>query len=242
MTTFTQQDPDSIRLLFDTIAKRYDRGNAVLSFQLHRWWNRILIRSVLEKSPPNTLLDLCSGTGDVALSYLRRTNAPTRAILLDFSKEMLQVAQHKASKMALSHHGLQFLQADAQKIPLPDNSVDAVTIAYGIRNVKDPRRCAEEVFRVLKPGGQFAILELTRPKNRFLRWGHRLYLKLALPRIAGWITSNPNAYHYLTRSIDAFMDPQQMELLLDDVGFRQTYLRRLSGGIASIVYGKKVCR
>lgn len=237
--TYTQQDPASIQQLFDTIARRYDRGNAVLSFQLHRWWNRVLIRRVLEKSAPNTLLDLCSGTGDVALGYLRRTSSPTRAILLDFSKEMLQVAQHKASKMALSHHGLQFLQADAQTIPLPNSSVDAATIAYGIRNVKEPQKCIEDVYRVLKPGGCFAILELTRPKNWFLRWGHRLYLKAALPVIAGWITSNPEAYKYLTQSIDTFMDPLHMEQLLKEAGFKHTYRKSLAGGVASLIYGRK---
>src|SRR5262245_6642643 len=140
--SYSQQDPPSIQHLFDSIASKYDRANAILSFQLHRLWNRTFINRVLLASRPTVLLDLCSGTGDVAFGYLRKTPQPTRAILLDFSKEMPLLAQHKSQQLPLSHHCLQFLQADAQKIPLPDRSVDAVTIAYGIRNVRDPQACA----------------------------------------------------------------------------------------------------
>lgn len=238
---YTKEKPETIQAMFGSIAKSYDRTNGVLSMQLHKRWNAELIKRVMEPSHPKAILDLCCGTGEIAFTYLRKTSKPCRAYLLDFCKEMLDCARMKAKKLALdSHHNISYLHADAQIIPLADNSVDCVTIAYGIRNVKDPANCMREVLRVLRPGGTFGILELTQPTNPLLRFGHTLYLRTLLP-ILGWLfSSNKGAYNYLRRSIQAFIKPIKLEKTLLQTGFRHTAIIPLWGGIATILIAKKI--
>jgi len=239
MGTYQKERPETIQQMFDAIADQYDRGNAILSFQLHRWWNRQLIEQVVLPYTPEILLDLCAGTGEIAFSYLKRFSEPKKAILLDFSREMLSVAERKSDQLDLSKHQINFLQADAQQIPLDDESVDCVTVAYGIRNVKSPSKCFEEVFRVLKPGGTFGILELTRPTNPVLRSFHALYLKLFIPMIGKMVLSNQNAYSYLQSSIKNFSSPSDLSQQLQRCGFNQCQSTPLSGGIATIIRGSK---
>lgn len=232
---YSKDDPKSIQALFASIAQSYDRTNAILSFQMHRLWNKQLIKQVSSKNP-DTILDLCCGTGEIALTYLEQTKEIKTAYLLDFCSQMLDCARSKAH--GLTHH-LHFIEADAQVIPLPDESVSCATIAYGIRNVQDPSKCVHDVYRVLKKGGSFGILELTRPENSFLRFGHKLYLKTLLPILGRLFASNKEAYNYLQTSIRTFSEPQTLELLLKDAGFVQTARIPLTGGIATIIYGQK---
>jgi demethylmenaquinone methyltransferase / 2-methoxy-6-polyprenyl-1,4-benzoquinol methylase len=187
---YQKENPETIQELFNAIAKQYDRVNGVLSLQLHRYWNSKLVNSLLRKRESETILDLCCGTGEIAFRFLQKSHRPCEAYLLDFSEEMLLCGEEKAKKCKLQTHQIHYLQADAQEIPLPDSSVDCITMAYGIRNIKDPLRCAKEAFRVLRPGGYFGILELTQPANVLLRMGHQLYLKTAVPLLGKWLTSN----------------------------------------------------
>lgn len=236
---YHKEDPQSIQSMFGSIAKSYDRTNAVLSLQMHRWWNNQLIHQVTNRQQPDTLLDLCCGTGEIALSFLKKTPQPKTVYLLDFCPQMLECAKFKSEQASYKKHHLHFLQADAQEIPLPNESISCATIAYGIRNVKDPQRCLMDVFRVLKKGGTFGILELTRPKNRFLRLGHKLYLKTVLPLFGKILASNQEAYDYLQRSITNFVQPEELEHLMNEIGFVQTKRIPLGGGVATIIYGKK---
>lgn len=237
--TYSKQDPETIQKLFGNIATQYDRTNSVLSFQLHKRWNGELIKAISEGEAPRILLDLCCGTGEIALTYLKKTPVRCQAYLLDFCEEMLQCAKIKAEEQLLHHHTLSYLRADAQNIPLPKESVKACTIAYGIRNVKDPKRCIEEVYRVLEPGGRFAILELTQPENSLLRFGHKCYLRFVLPQIGRLLTKDKAAYQYLCQSIQHFVNPQVIESQMKESGFIQTYRRPLNGGIATIIFGRK---
>jgi len=239
MNSYQKDDPQSIQAMFGSIAKQYDRTNAILSFQMHRWWNSQLIHQVTDAHNPDSLLDICCGTGEIALTYLKRSKKPCHAYLLDFCEQMLDCARVKAKKMPLSRHQVTYFQADAQKIPLENESVGCVTVAYGIRNVKQPEECIKEVLRVLKPGGSFGILELTQPTNPFLKFGHQLYLKTVLPLLGRLLTSNQQAYEYLCSSINKFLKPAQVEKMLLDAGFVQTLRKPLAGGIATIIYGKK---
>lgn len=236
---YNKDDPKSIQSMFGSIAKSYDRTNAVLSLQMHRWWNSKLIRLVEDAHHPESLLDLCCGTGEIALPYLRKSKEPKTAYLLDFCDQMLDCARAKAEKVAYKKHHIHFIHADAQEIPLPNNSICCATVAYGIRNIKDPKKCLMDVFRVLKKGGGFGILELTRPTNPFLKLSHKLYLKTVLPVFGKILTSNQDAYDYLKSSIGAFIKPEELENLMRDVGFVDTKRIPLTGGIATIVYGKK---
>jgi demethylmenaquinone methyltransferase/2-methoxy-6-polyprenyl-1,4-benzoquinol methylase len=226
------KDPVLVRSLFSRIAPQYDRGNALLSFSLHRLWNRQLVRAVGE---PDVLLDLCAGTGAISLDYLNKQKTPKKAILLDFCKEMLDQAKRKAGYLPHKLHTLTYLEANAEQIPLPSSSCDAATLAYGIRNIQHPNACFAEVKRVLKPGGIFAILELTRPKNPLLRLGHALYLNTLLP-LMGMLTSGDRpAYEYLSSTIQTFASPEELAALLQSQGFSNIRCQPLWGGIATLI-------
>jgi demethylmenaquinone methyltransferase/2-methoxy-6-polyprenyl-1,4-benzoquinol methylase len=234
MTNYTKTKPESIQHLFDSIAHRYDTTNGLMSFQLHRYWNKQLIKEILANGVPKTVLDLCAGTGEIAFGIQERVKSPLDLTLLDFSKEMLECAkQKKISQKA------RFIQADAQNIPLADCLFDAATCAYGIRNIKEPSRCIQEAYRVLRPGGVFAILELTQPKSFLIRLGHKLYLKAALPLIGKWMTQNKQAYHYLCQSIPQFIPPENLAAMMQRCGFSQVKIKPLNFGIATIISGRK---
>lgn len=225
---YSKQEPKSIQTMFNAIAPSYDLANKVLSLGLHDKWNQKLVDSV---GSGTVLLDLCAGTGEIAFAYLKKY--PVKAHLLDFSQAMLDVAEIKAEDLGFT--GLDFIQGDAQAIPLENDSVDRVTIAYGIRNVQNTKKCLQEVYRVLQKGGVFGLLELTRPNNRFLQMGHSVYLKGALPILGKMITKNKQAYQYLSSSIGSFISTDLLIKLLQEVGFDKVVATPLMGGIATII-------
>lgn len=240
MTSYTKEKPETIRNMFGSIAQGYDRGNAILSMGCHRYWNSALIKYVLRHQLgkcSGTLLDLCCGTGEIALGFLKSTQQRQEAFLLDFCPEMLAIAKEKGKKMGA--HRIEYIEGDAQEIPLPAESVDCVTVAYGIRNVQSPERCAAEVHRVLRPGGRFGILELTRPKNPVMGLGHQAYLKTVLPAIGRIFLSNEDAYRYLCNSIQSFVSPDTLEATLEKVGFSTVTQKPLMGGVATLILADK---
>ncbi len=202
---------NEIKEHFSSIAPHYDRVNGLLSLGLHKKWNQALIDSIQGEY----LLDLCAGTGEIAFGYLHK-NPSAHATLLDFCQEMLSIAQKKGESF---QERFQTICGDAQQIPLPDSSVDAVSIAYGIRNIPDPERCFQEVYRVLRPGGAFAILELTRPRNPFVRYSHNIYLKTLVPWVGKKVTKNKGAYCHLSNSIQSFLSREKIRALYRKTGF-----------------------
>lgn len=239
MTSYNKNSPETIQAMFGSIAKRYDTANAINSLQMHKRWNRELLRRVGIGPSSPALLDLCCGTGDIAFAWLKQSTESRKVYMLDFCDEMLSCAKLKADKLGLQQHEIDYIQADAQNIPLPSASVPFATVAYGIRNVKDPLKCMQEVYRVLQPGGVFGILELTRPTNPIVKLGHQLYLKTVLPLVGKWLTSNREAYDYLCRSIDQFIPPAELESMLKSAGFTRTSRKTLACGIATILVGRK---
>jgi demethylmenaquinone methyltransferase / 2-methoxy-6-polyprenyl-1,4-benzoquinol methylase len=239
MTTYNKHDPKSIQKMFGSIAKQYDRTNAILSLQMHRYWNRQLILMTLSKKAPKTYLDLCCGTGEISLNYLKNCSTPCEAYLLDFCPEMLIYAQERANKLHPRGNKISYLQADAQEIPLLNESIDCATMAYGIRNIADPQKCFREVFRVLRSEGKIGILELTQPQNPLLKIGHSLYLNTVVPLMGKMITSNREAYQYLCNSIKAFVRPLELEKMLKEAGFKKTQIKPIQGGIATILLAEK---
>jgi demethylmenaquinone methyltransferase/2-methoxy-6-polyprenyl-1,4-benzoquinol methylase len=237
MPSYTKNEPHTIQAMFDTIAKQYDLTNAILSLGLHHYWNRKLVQSTSLPSP-YTLVDLCCGTGEIAFRHLRNATSCT-AYLIDFSVGMLEYAKKKAQAPSFSQHQLHFIEADVQSLPLSNELADCATLAYGIRNVKAPFICLQEAFRILKPGGRLGILELTRPNRSFLRWGHRLYLKMCLPLLGKWLTANLEAYQYLRNSIDNFIPPDEIEKLLQTSGFTLLDCQPLLGGVATVFISQK---
>jgi demethylmenaquinone methyltransferase/2-methoxy-6-polyprenyl-1,4-benzoquinol methylase len=239
MTNYSKNEPATIKAMFNSIAKRYDRTNAILSFNFHKRWNRCLVEEALQKKAPKVFLDLCAGTGAIALEYLEKSQDKKTAYLLDFSSEMLAHAKEAAKTKNFSGHEIIYLQADAENIPLTENCVGCATMAYGMRNIKHPERSIQEAFRVLAPGGTFGILELTQPKNPLLRFGHTLYLRTVLPLLGKLATSNKEAYNYLCNSIHNFIPPEALEKLLVEANFTSIVRRSLFGGIATLITAKK---
>jgi demethylmenaquinone methyltransferase/2-methoxy-6-polyprenyl-1,4-benzoquinol methylase len=238
MRQYNKEKPETIQKLFGSIASSYDTTNSILSFSLHRFWNQELVRVVTQDAEPKVYLDLCSGTGEIAIAYLKKQRKRKKVIFLDFCKEMLDFAKQKTEVLS-DQHDLSFIEADAQQIPLPKESVSCVSMAYGIRNVKDVTTCIQDVWRVLEPGGTFGILELTRPKNRFLSFGHKLYLNIFLPLAGRFFAKNKEAYSYLCQSIGSFTEPKELEKILETTGFETVYSKPLLGGIATILFGRK---
>jgi len=256
---YNKNAPGSIQSLFNSIARRYDLTNAILSFSLHKRWKKKLVQLVsLQNQPlqdpkhhkpskkvkpvPNAsiLIDLCAGTGDIAIDFLKKASHSCHAYLVDFSTEMLKLARLKADKSQFpASHTLTYIEADVQRIPLQDNVADCATMAYGIRNVKDPNQCIQEVYRTLKSGGCFGILELTRPNYRILRLGHQIYLRTFIPLVGKLITDNKQAYQYLCQSIQTFIPADDLEKLLITNGFTRTQRHTLAGGIATVIIGYK---
>lgn len=234
---YSKQQPESIQTLFSSIAHQYDMGNSILSLNMHKRWNRQLVDTVIHNAKAGGYLDLCCGTGEIAMEFLKRQPATQRAFLLDFCSSMLDIAKEKSKRFGGKHH-IDYLQADAQAIPLEPESVTCATMAYGIRNIKNPLLSLCDTYRVLKPQGVFGILELTRPKNPILRTGHKCYLNL-LPLLGKLVTSNKQAYNYLCNSIQSFIDPTELALLMQDAGFKDVKVIPLLGGVATIFLAKK---
>ena len=237
MQHYTKDEPSTIKTLFNTIADRYDLANQLMSFGLHNLWNKKLVDGVVYRMPqstPLTVLDLCAGTGDIAFRFPSRKEVVIDSLhLLDFSKEMLAVAKLKAPKVSSR---IFFHEGDAQDVPFKDASFDAITLAYGIRNVGDPKKCLLEGRRVLKNGGVMAILELTRPKNSFLQLFHKFFLHTCIPLIGKIITSDEQAYAYLKNSVLTFLGPQELVKMASSVGFTNIQVQPVAGGIATIFY------
>ncbi len=237
MTHYTKSNPTSIRALFNSIAPRYDLGNAVLSGNLHRLWNRRLATSLLKKCP-TTILDLCCGTGEIAKRMIctnkMSTNQKATYHLVDFSEEMLAIAKQRLTKA-----DVMFYHADAEELPLADSTFDAAACAYGIRNIQNRTKSFLEVSRVLKPGATFGIVELTRPSKPVFSFLHKLYLRTMVPLVGRAITSNENAYKYLRQSIELFVPPGQIVKELSDAGFTNIQTLPQTFGIATIFLAEK---
>lgn len=237
--TYTKKHPETIEAMFNSIAPTYDLTNSILSFQMHKLWNRMLINRTFNPKDPDTFVDICCGTGAIGLGYMCRTTMPVKGYMLDFSSSMLEEAKKRAKIMELERHEIEYIQADAQAIPLPDASVKYATVAYGIRNVKSPQACIREAYRVLVPGGTLGILELTQPSNAILRFLHRIYLKKALPLVGRLFTNNADAYKYLSSSIRGFIPPKELQLMMFSAGFKQVKRISICGGIATILTAVK---
>lgn len=239
MTVYQKSRPESIQKMFDAIAKNYDRTNAVLSFCMHHYWNDALVKHAVLPCRPKSLVDLCAGTGEIAFRSIHSVPSLDSIQLVDFSAEMLECAKNKAEKKGRAFASISYIQADVQSLPLADNSIDCMTMAYGIRNVYDRKKCFGEVFRTLESNGVFGILELTEPTNRLLRTLHKGYLKTALPLLGKLFTSDQEAYSYLCNSIHAFVKPAELQSELRASGFSAIQALPLTGGIATLFIARK---
>jgi demethylmenaquinone methyltransferase/2-methoxy-6-polyprenyl-1,4-benzoquinol methylase len=229
------KEPARIAGMFDAIAPRYDLLNRVLSAGLDQRWRARAIRE-LALGPSDVLVDVCTGTADVALAALASPTPPGRAVGVDFSREMLRFGLEKARRAGRS---LVLAQADATSLPLGDRSADAATIAFGIRNVQQPEAACLELARVLRPGGRLAILEFGLPRAA---WFRRLYLWYAgriLPAVGRLVSRHQSAYAYLPESVGRFPPPETFRDMLHSAGFPDVRVVPLTLGIVYLYVARK---
>lgn len=230
------QKGEQIQQMFDAIAPRYDFLNHLLSFGIDKRWRRTAVRLI--KAPENGhILDVATGTGDLALEIAKVTPPSAKITGADFSPEMVALGQAKIAASPFASR-IDFKVAPCEDLPFASNSFDSVTIAFGIRNVVDRRLGLAELWRVTKPGGRLIILEFSTPRSALFRWLYHFYFKRILPFVGG-LFSSYNAYKYLPDSVMEFPSSEEFCATISDVGFRQVRCQPLTFGIASIYTGSK---
>ena len=222
--------------MFGAIAPRYDRANHLLSLSIDRYWRRLTCRSLAPLLPADPMiLDLCAGTGDLTLQL-----APLGTVVsCDFSHPMLVLGLEKSRRAKQSEERLRFVEGDALRLPFLSGSFDAVTIAFGLRNLEDYDQGLREILRVLRRGGTLAVLEFSLPRIPVFREVYLFYFFHLLPKLGGWISGDGQAYSYLSRSVREFLEPKALERLLQEVGFSAIRHRLISGGVAALHLAQK---
>lgn len=222
--------------MFTEIAPRYDLLNHMLSFNIDRLWRRKLV-AMAGLPERGRALDVCTGTGDVAIGFARRY--PVADIVgLDRSRGMLEVGRDKLEKLHLTDR-VHLQEGDALALPFADGSFDAVTIAFGLRNLPDYAAGVGEMARVLKPGGRLLVLEFSPPSHGIYLRGYEFYLRNVLPLIGGLVSGSRRAYRYLASSIGDFFPRDDALALMQRTGFDAVDAVRLAGGVAYIYHGVK---
>jgi demethylmenaquinone methyltransferase / 2-methoxy-6-polyprenyl-1,4-benzoquinol methylase len=219
-----------VRAVFASVAPRYDLMNDLMSLGVHRVWKRIFV-GALDPRPRLRLLDLAGGTGDISFGWLERGGGP--AILSDINAAMLAVGRDRALQRGIAAE-LSLLVADAENLPLPDRSVDRVSIAFGLRNCTDKAAVLAEARRVLRPGGRFFCLEFSRVRVAALRPVYDAWSFSVLPRLGARVAGDAESYRYLAESIRMFPDQDTLARMMEMAGFRRVRVQNLSGGIAAI--------
>lgn len=213
-----------IEKMFNSIAPGYDRANTLLSFGTDRRWRKKVIRA-LRPGHPAKIADIATGTGKLAAMLSSKLKAEVYGI--DISENMLEIARKK-------YKGIQFICADGETLPFPENSFDALTIAFGIRNFENPVTGLKEACRVIKPGGMIAVLEFSKPSKNLFGKLFRFYFRHVIPLIGKVITGNGKAYRYLNQSALTFISGSEFLELLGETGFTGSTQQRLTGGVATL--------
>ena len=224
-------DPNAVNTMFARIAQRYDLANHLLSGGIDYWWRRRLVWSV-RAAGPATILDLATGSGDVAFALADGLPPSAQVLGMDFCQPMLDEAIAKRPGGA-RWAKVEFRQGDGLALPLPTGSFDAITIAFGLRNMADRHRALSEMRRVLRPGGRLFILEFSQPDVWFKPF-YYAYLKLVLPLVAGLVTGDRSAYEYLGGSIEEFPTRHALADEIRRAGFSQVHATPLTFGVVAL--------
>ncbi len=227
----------AVREMFADIAPRYDLINHVLSLNIDKRWRRRVaneLRDILDREEA-VVLDVACGTGDLSIELNKSSKA--HVIGTDFCRPMLTIANRKSK---IANCAIPYLEADAMHLPFADDSFDAVTIAFGLRNLPNYENGLREINRVLKPAGWLVILECSKPPMPVFRQLYGLYFTQILPRIGGVVSGAPGAYAYLPDSVSKFPDQKTLASMMEQTGFSAVRYQNLTGGIAAIHIGTKV--
>lgn len=237
-TVKTQDKAGLVRDVFDRVADRYDLMNDLMSLGIHRLWKRFAIR-LAGVRPGHTVLDLASGTGDLIIRLADLVGPTGQVIMSDINAAMLQHGRDRLIDQGEGHQ-VRYLQIDAEQLPFPDDCIDRITIAFGLRNVTDKDQALTEMYRVLKPGGRALILEFSRPTISSLRTVYDAYSFNLLPRLGDWVARDGDSYRYLVESIRQHPDQVSLRQQLEAVGFEHCDVHNLSGGIVAVHRGHKL--
>ena len=227
---------EQVAEMFNCIAARYDFMNRFLSAGIDRGWRKKAIKK-LKKDDPKQILDVACGTGDMALIACKLLN-PERIIGIDISEQMLLVGKEKVEKEGFNSI-VELQKGDSETINYSNNTFDAITVAFGVRNFENLESGLREIHRVLKPGSQLVVLEFSRPKNSVIRKLYSLYMGVVAPEMAKWFSNNKKAYQYLNDSAKVFPDREHFVDILNSIGFCDTECKPLSLGICCIYCGRK---
>ncbi len=226
---------EQVAKMFDTISKEYDGLNRVISFGIDiKWRNKVV--KIVGESNPKKILDIATGTGDLAIS-LTKTNAE-KIIGLDISEGMLNVGKQKIDKLQLTNQ-IEMVLGDSEKIPFSDNYFDAITVAFGVRNFENLEKGLSEIYRVLKPNGTFVVLETSVPTKTPYKQGYKFYSSKILPIIGKLFSKDKSAYRYLSDSAASFPYGKAFNNILDKIGFIDIENKPQTLGVASIYVSKK---
>jgi demethylmenaquinone methyltransferase/2-methoxy-6-polyprenyl-1,4-benzoquinol methylase len=222
--------------MFAEIAPRYDLTNRLLSGGIDILWRRTTVR----RAPPpeaGAMLDVCCGTGDLALAYAAKAMPGVRIVASDFCLPMLQVGEAKGEKAGRT---IEWVEADAMALPFTDAEFDLVTVAFGLRNIADTAKGLAEMARVTKPGGRLAILEFSLPRSTIVRHGYLWYFRNVLPRLGNAVARNDSdAYTYLNQSVEEFPSGERLAALVRQAGYERIEMVPLTFGIATLTIGRR---
>jgi len=223
-----------VNSIFSKVYKKYDLMNDIMSFGVHRIWKKKFIEW-MNPQPNSKLVDVASGTGDIAKLFSKKNNDTSEITCIEPNTDMLE--EGKANLKEFKN--IKWLKAQAEKLPLDDNTFDFYTISYGIRNVTDINKTLSEAFRVLKPGGRFMCLEFSKIDNEMVNFIYKQYSK-AIPLVGKYIVGTSQPYEYLVNSIDQFYNQNQIIELMVKNGFSNAEYRNLSNGVSAIHSGWKI--
>lgn len=227
---------EMVRGMFNDIAPTYDRLNHILSFDIDKLWRKRVVR-IVRKLGAKYIMDMATGTGDLAIALARNIEGST-IYGADFSSEMLAVAKQKIEALGLSER-ISLTECNAESIPLADEAVDAATVAFGVRNFEHQKEALTEMKRTIRKGGHLVVLEFSNPRFALVRWCYRIYSHYILPAIGRLVSKHATAYTYLPDSIDKFASPEEFTKLLKEVGFDSVERKSQSMGIAHIYIANK---
>jgi demethylmenaquinone methyltransferase / 2-methoxy-6-polyprenyl-1,4-benzoquinol methylase len=236
--TTPAKDSSRISGMFDAIAERYDFLNHLLSAGLDNRWRRQAI-DVLQLTGRETVLDVCTGTADLALAAMNGERRAKRVIGVDFSAAMLQIGKSKIDGRMTAVRAINLIRGDAMRLPLRDGTADAATIGFGIRNVEQPALACRDIARVLRPGGVLVILEFSLPRSSAVRNFYLWYFKNILPLIGRLVSKHPSAYTYLPESVETFPSPEEFSNQLRSAGFGTVRAVSLTFGIVYMFVARK---
>ena len=237
-TTPVDKSAPRVRQMFGDIAHRYDFLNHLLSMNVDRYWRWRTVRK-LKPRGKSPILDVCTGTGDLALALWRGSDKKSEVVGADFCRPMLEIAEQKSERSKADEH-VRFVEADAMRLPFETNQFEIVSVAFGLRNVADTDAGLREMTRVCAPGGVVAVLEFSMPQWQPMKAIYGWYFRHVLPRIGRLFAKNRfDAYNYLPTSVGQFPQGEQLASMMRDTGLAEVKYHQLTFGIATLYLGKK---